>query len=87
MLKKKLSSLIKQLPRACVLTPARSKSDLIGSIRGRLTYFLILENDRKLNHSEIMFSEKIRRCNGDFFVIRSLEDFCEIAKIRGWHDD
>ena len=86
MVKTQVSNFLKSLPRSYFFKPMKNKSNLIGAIRGKLTYLLILENDRKMSISEIKFSEKIRRCGGDHFCIRSLNDICELAKIRGWHD-
>jgi hypothetical protein len=85
-LKDKLRSLLKDLPRTYFFTPTNSKHDLIGGLKGQLTYFMILENGRKISHNDILFGEKIRRCGGQHFTIRSIQDFCELAKVRGWYD-
>jgi hypothetical protein len=60
------------------------KCTLIGSVHGHLIAILVLQIDRPMNRDEIAFSAKIMRSGGEFYCIRSLEDICEIAKIRGW---
>ena len=85
-LTKDVSMFLKSIPNVYFFKPVANKKDLIGSVGGKLTYLLIVDNDRKINKSDINLSEKIRRCGGDHFFIRSVEDACELAKIRGWYD-
>lgn len=85
--KKQAKSFLKSLPRSTFFDHSTERDMIIGAIKGRLTCILLLDSDRFLNKHEIIFSEKIRRCGGDHFCIRSLEDLSELAKVRGWYDD
>jgi hypothetical protein len=87
-LKSEVKKILKTLPRTYFFKSYHSKCGLVGGIKGRLTYFLILEPDRNFpTTEEINLMQKIRRCNGDAFVIKSIHDFLEICKVRGYFDD
>ena len=58
---------------------------LVGSISGRLICLMIIE-DENISSQESNFCSKIRNSGGEAFTIYSLEDLCELAKTRGWHD-
>lgn len=85
-LKKDVRLFLKSLRCTCVFNAANLQRGLVGSIKGRLTFFLIIEHEKNLNHLELQLSETIRKSGGDFFTIRSMEDLTELSKIRGWHD-
>lgn len=59
---------------------------LLGASRGELTSILIVEGKRNLNRAELDFGDKIRKAHGLIFVVRSLQDAHELAKLEGWHD-
>ena len=64
---------------------SRNKNcSLVGSVRGQLVCLLVLTSDRRMTHEEIKFSARITQSNGEHYVVRSMDDICEIAKVRGW---
>jgi hypothetical protein len=85
-LKKDVKLFLKSLPFTCIFNAANLDRGLVGSMRGKLTFFLVIEHDKNLSHSELKLSETIRRSGGDFFTVRSMEDITELSKIRGWYD-
>ncbi len=62
------------------------KCSLIGAVKGQLVGILVIQMDRPSSREEIAFSARIMRAGGEYYVVRSMDDICEIAKIRGGHD-
>jgi hypothetical protein len=59
-------------------------SDILGVISGQFIAIEVKSPTGKLLQSQIEFSQRFRRAGGEYYVIRSLEDLTELAKISGW---
>lgn len=59
-------------------------SDILGVISGQSVAIEVKSPTGKLLQSQIEFSQRFRRAGGEYYVIRSLEDLTELAKISGW---
>lgn len=83
-LKNNVKSFLKTIPRTSIFKATNSEFGLIGSIKGDFTYILTIDSNRRLTTDEIKFKEKIKRCGGNHWVIRSIDDAHHLAKTRGW---
>ena len=61
-----------------------SQCSLLGSIRGQLICFLVIDGNRVLTNEEASFKNKINNSGGEFYTIRDMEDLFLLAKERGW---
>jgi hypothetical protein len=59
-------------------------SDILGVISGQAVAIEVKSPKGKLLASQLQFSERFRRSGGEYYVIRSLEDMTELAKVAGW---
>jgi len=59
-------------------------SDILGCITGQSIAIEVKSPTGKLLESQLQFSQRFRRAGGEYYVIRSLEDLTELAKISGW---
>lgn len=60
-------------------------ASFVGIVRGQAVCILVTDK-KSLTKSQIKFSASVYQSQGEFFCIRSIDDLCEIAKIKGWHD-
>lgn len=60
------------------------QADVLGVLDGHAIAIEVKTAKGKLSAGQIEFGEKFRRSGGSYYVIRSLEDLSELAKINGW---
>ena len=83
-LKTAIQKYLNELPDCFFFPTKNTKCSLVGCVRGKLVCMLILETNRRPNKQEISFSARILQNGGEHYVIRTLEDVCEISKAKGW---
>lgn len=77
---------LKTLPETSFFYVCKNMScTYAGIINGQSVSILVLAKG-KMTKRQIKFSSKVYRSGGEYYCIKSLEDICEIAKVRGWHD-
>lgn len=59
-------------------------SDILGVIDGQAIAIEVKAPKGKVLPSQIAFAERFRHAGGLYYVIRSLDDLTELAKITGW---
>ena len=59
-------------------------ADILGVLSGQAIAIEVKTPKGKLLASQIQFSENFRHAGGEYYVIRSMEDLTELAKISGW---
>lgn len=59
-------------------------SDILGVIDGQAIAIEVKAPKGRVLPSQIAFAERYRRAGGLYYIIRSLDDLTELAKIAGW---
>lgn len=59
-------------------------SDILGVIDGQSIAIEVKAPKGKVLASQITFAERYRRAGGLYYIIRSLDDLTELAKVSGW---
>ena len=78
---------LKTLPDSSFFFPSKnSNCTFLGIADGETVAILVVEKHKKLKKNHIEFSSRVIQAGGIYLVIRSLDDICEIAKVKGWHD-
>jgi len=59
-------------------------ADVLGVIDGHFVAIEVKAPKGKVSKSQIEFSQRFSRSGGTYYVIRSIEDLTELAKVNGW---
>jgi len=87
-LENEIYKFLKTLPESCYFYKSKNLScTFAGIVKGQSVSILVVSDKRRLTKTQINFSARVYQAGGEYYITRSLEDICEIAKIGGWHDD
>jgi hypothetical protein len=59
-------------------------ADILGVIDGQFVAIEVKAPKGKVSKSQIEFSQRFSRSGGSYYVVRSIEDLTELAKVNGW---
>lgn len=85
MLKNEVFSYLSDLPDVChFFRKSKGSNKIIGSVNGKFIAIVVMNKTDELSKQELNFSERLYRSGAEHYVIRDLQDICEIAKVRRW---
>jgi len=87
LLQVEVHSFLKSLPDSCCFFVSKNSAcTFLGVVKGQAIAILVVSDKRRLTKTQINFSSKIYQAGGEHYTINSLENICEIAKIKFWWD-